>query len=101
MYEIIYLGVYKGDGPYEAFVSLGQITELKNWTVDSTGITVGAGVTISETIAILNSTSAQEVVKFSTKVASHMERIANLPVRNVIHTQILNRNGHSSAAGMS
>jgi len=65
------------------YVDVGNVAELKKWSIDSTGLTIGSGITISEMIEILNSDACQQVLTFSPKVATHMERIANFPVRNV------------------
>uniref|UniRef100_A0A182NGV4 Indole-3-acetaldehyde oxidase n=1 Tax=Anopheles dirus TaxID=7168 RepID=A0A182NGV4_9DIPT len=76
-------GVYRRSDRLRVFIDLGAIEELRRHTLTDELI-VGAGVTLSEFIALLERT-AEEHLNFAycTPMARHIRRVANLPVRNV------------------
>ncbi|XP_010521612.1 PREDICTED: abscisic-aldehyde oxidase-like isoform X2 [Tarenaya hassleriana] len=73
-------GYYKEQERYDIYIDLTHIPELSTIRKNDTGIEIGAAVTISKAIAAL-----KEESKFGnifTKIASHMEKVANNFIRN-------------------
>lgn len=72
-------GVFKQDDATVLF-DISKLSELRGSQVTSTGLVVGAGTSITDLVALLQAnatTSASYAV-----LASHLLRIANVPVRN-------------------
>ena len=70
-------GVFKNDGPYSVYVNLNKIAELKEKKIKD-GIVLGANVTITDTINLLETTEDEVFVG----VAHHMKKIASYGIRN-------------------
>ena len=73
-------GVYKDNKPTVRF-DVSQLGDLQKVNVDSSGLTVGSGVTLAKLIAALKQ-SASKSKSFDVLVA-HLEKVANTPVRAV------------------
>ncbi|CAG7828319.1 unnamed protein product [Allacma fusca] len=78
-------GVFKNDGPYKGFIDIINVAELGAETVDSTGVTLGANVTLTHTLQFLKriARSQMEGFSYALPMSQHINRIANVPVRNV------------------
>lgn len=72
-------GVYKDTDLYDKYIDLSGIPELSVIKKDSTGIEIGAAVTISKAIEVLK--EGNETLVFS-KIADHMNKVASHFVRN-------------------
>ena len=76
-------GVYKNDGPYDAYVDLAGVTELTR-TSQSTPLIVGGAVTLTNFQQLLFSAgSANPDYWYAPILAEHIGKIASVPVRNV------------------
>lgn len=78
-------GVYKNDGPYKAYIDISNVPELKKCSVDNrAGIVLGAAVTLTEMIDFLkNKVANMDGFEYGKYMGNHIERVANVPVRNV------------------
>jgi len=79
-------GVYKDSG-YNYFIDISAVPELKAVSMTNTGPVIGAAVTISDLIVLLqNWASDPQYQSYQTApftaLANHMLKIANYPVRN-------------------
>jgi len=75
-------GVYKNDGPYDAYVDLAGVTELTR-TSQSTPLIVGGAVTLTNFQQLLFSAgSANPDYWYAPILAEHIGKIASVPVRN-------------------
>lgn len=76
-------GIFKSDGPYKKYIDINGIPELKTRRVDEHGITFGGGVTLTQLIELLKENARKVGLEYGTKVVEHLERVANVSVRNV------------------
>jgi len=76
-------GVFKNDGPYEVFLDINNIPDLKVATLEPTGVVLGAGTTLTSAITLLLDASKLPGYEYTAKMSKHLERVANVPVRNV------------------
>ncbi|ODN05821.1 Indole-3-acetaldehyde oxidase [Orchesella cincta] len=75
-------GIYKNEGPFQTFIDINGIPELKKTVVDDNGITIGGGATLTEVINLLQDASKTAGLEYGKKIVSHLERVANVSVRN-------------------
>ena len=78
-------GVHKEQDLYDTYIDLRGIPELSDIKLDSKGIKIGAAVTISKTIEILNEHEGlfpPSMRLVFTKLANHMNKVASQFVRN-------------------
>lgn len=77
------LGVYKDDGPYDAYIDVTRIEELHAIS-QTTQFTVGGNVTIA---AFMNALSCIPSVNpdywYGPILVEHLEKIGSVPIRNV------------------
>ena len=76
-------GVYKNDGPYDAFVDVNKIGDLYQISKDSP-LTVGGGINLTdmqETLSSIGSTNPD--YWYAATLAEHIGKIGSVPVRNV------------------
>lgn len=76
-------GVFKNDGPYQAYVDVNNVPELKQGMVEHSGVVLGANLTISQGIEMLERAAELDGYKYAGEMAKHWKRVANVPVRNV------------------
>jgi len=76
-------GVYKHDGPFQAYIEITGVPELRQTSIDDKEILLGGGVTLTEIIDFLKKSSVKNGFEYASRVSSHLERVANVPVRNV------------------
>jgi len=76
-------GVYKKDGPYDAYVDLSGVSELSS-TTESTPLTVGGAVSLTRFQQLLLSAGASNPdYWYASVLAQHIAKIASVPVRNL------------------
>ncbi|CAL8082189.1 unnamed protein product [Orchesella dallaii] len=75
-------GVFKYDGPYQVYIDINNIPELKQSKVDASEVSIGANVTISMAIDLLQKASELDGYSYTADMVKHIKRVANLPVRN-------------------
>ncbi|ODM92327.1 Abscisic-aldehyde oxidase [Orchesella cincta] len=75
-------GVFKNDGPYQAYIDINNVSELKQSMVQTTGVTLGANLTISTAIELLQKASELDGYSYTAGMVKHLKRVANVPVRN-------------------
>ncbi|XP_037075287.1 LOW QUALITY PROTEIN: indole-3-acetaldehyde oxidase-like [Pollicipes pollicipes] len=76
-------GVYKRDGPFDAYVSVLKVPELHKITKSSSSVSFGSAVTLSRLIEELQSLSETAGFRHCGQMASHLLVVANTPVRNM------------------
>lgn len=82
-------GVFKHDGPYQAYVDVNNIPELKQSSVTSSDVSLGGNVTITVAIGLLQKAAELDGYSYAGQIAKHLKRVANVPVRNVSNSEIL------------
>ncbi|XP_052860957.1 xanthine dehydrogenase/oxidase-like [Anopheles cruzii] len=76
-------GVYRRPDDLQVFIDVSSIEELRGHKVE-TSLTVGAGTTLTELIAILEDVAEENRnFLYCTYLADHIRQVANLPIRNV------------------
>ena len=85
-------GVFKNDGPYSVYINLNKIAELKEKEIKD-GIVLGANVTITDAINLLETTEDEVFVG----VAHHMKKIASYGIRNQgsLAGNLMMKHGHN------
>jgi xanthine dehydrogenase/oxidase len=76
-------GVYKDDGPFFAFIDINSVPDLKNVTMNTSRVQLGASVTLASAIDLLQRASQLEGYAYTAQISKHLKRVANTPVRNV------------------
>lgn len=79
------IGVYKNDGPYEGFIEINDVPELKSIFMDNSGIMLGGNVTLTAMIDMFEKSSKIEGLTYTRDFLYHCRRIASLSIRNVIY----------------
>ncbi|CAL8096692.1 unnamed protein product [Orchesella dallaii] len=89
-------GIFKNEGPYKTFIDINGIPDLKKTNVDKNGIVLGGGTTLTETINLLRESSKVPGFEYGKRVATHLERVANVSVRNngTIAGNLMIKHGH-------
>ncbi|CAG7720323.1 unnamed protein product [Allacma fusca] len=75
-------GVFKFDGPYDAYVEVNNIPDLSVLSVNKSEAVLGAAVTLTKAIDFLENLGNTEGYKYAGGVGHHIRRVANTPVRN-------------------
>ncbi|CAL8070104.1 unnamed protein product [Orchesella dallaii] len=75
-------GIFKNQPAPTVFIDVTGIPELKKTTVDQHGIILGGGTSLSEVLRIMREASTTPGLEYGKKVATHLERVANVSVRN-------------------
>ncbi|CAL8096700.1 unnamed protein product [Orchesella dallaii] len=75
-------GIFKNDGPYQTFIDINGIPELRKTVVDDSGITIGGGVSLTQIINLLQEANETAGLEYGKRIATHLERVANVSVRN-------------------
>ncbi|XP_035713400.1 xanthine dehydrogenase/oxidase isoform X1 [Folsomia candida] len=76
-------GVYKNDGPYQAYLDISSVPELKNAVLSATtGVQIGAGVTLFHAIDHFQKASELPGYFYMAQISKHLKRVANTPIRN-------------------
>lgn len=68
----------------KVFIDINNIPELHRVSIKSSGITVGANISLTEWIQVmLRAAERYNVYQYCRHIANHIELIAHIPVRNV------------------
>ena len=87
----VYLGVYKDEGSFEAYVDITRVEELYQVT-QKTPLTIGGGVTLTNLMELFKSIESTNSDYWYTPIlAEHIGKIGSTPIRNV------NKNSISSS----
>uniref|UniRef100_S4RAN8 FAD-binding PCMH-type domain-containing protein n=1 Tax=Petromyzon marinus TaxID=7757 RepID=S4RAN8_PETMA len=73
-------GVYKTDGPFQAYVDVKGVAELFAVSLEATGLRVGSSVSLNKLIGSLREHADQSESFAAT--AEHLSKVANQSVRN-------------------
>jgi len=82
-------GVYRRPQDIKHFIDVRGVTELKQHSLDSNQLKLGANLSLSQTMDILKSTSQQTGFEYLKELWQHLDLIANVPVRNVSSFKLL------------
>ncbi|XP_053674936.1 aldehyde oxidase 3-like [Anopheles nili] len=75
-------GVYRRPDDLEVFIDISSVADLRvNYFNDA--MVIGANVTLSELMEILNEASTTNGYEYCREIVKHLDLIANVPVRNV------------------
>lgn len=66
------------------FIDVSSVPKLHKQSI-SNEIRLGGNVTLTHTIEIMNSVETTPGYEYCSYIAEHIERVANVPVRNVGH----------------
>lgn len=80
---MFFAGVFKNDGPYQAFIEINDISDLQLSRLDATGLVLGGGVTLTAAIDTFFTARSMEGFIYAGEFYKHFRRIACLSVRNV------------------
>ena len=69
-------GVYKNEGPFDVYIDIKNVPDLFAITKTAMELTVGAGITLTKLIEILNLYSAQSGFEYLSVIAIHIGKIA-------------------------
>ncbi|XP_055537410.1 uncharacterized protein LOC129725501 [Wyeomyia smithii] len=76
-------GVYRREPSIEMFIDVSSVKELKSYSITNEELIIGAGVSLTEFMEILNEAAKkQSVFKYCEDLSRHVDLIANIPVRN-------------------
>ncbi|CAG7835136.1 unnamed protein product [Allacma fusca] len=75
-------GVFKFDGPYDAYVEVNNVPDLSVLSVNKSEAVLGAGITLTKAIDFLENLGNTEGFKYAGGMGHHIRRVANTPVRN-------------------
>ncbi|XP_052836340.1 uncharacterized protein LOC128252583 isoform X1 [Drosophila gunungcola] len=76
-------GVYRRSPDIKHFIDLNGVEELHQHSFEREKLTLGANLTLTETMEILRSTSKQSGFEYLEVLCNHIDLVANVPVRNL------------------
>lgn len=79
----MFSGVYGRNSDAQIFIDINDITELRSHLLTDESLVVGAGMTITDAIKIMRKTSKTAGFAYLDRVATHMQMVGNIAVRNV------------------
>lgn len=81
---IVYLGVHPFVAEPQVYLDITDVAELSGYQLGNDKLVIGGNTTLTNAIKLFYQTGKSNA-KFSylTKVADHIDLIANVPVRNV------------------
>jgi xanthine dehydrogenase/oxidase len=79
------VGVYRSTN-IGAYIDIKDVAELRA-TSTSPVLTVGGNVTLTEAMRLFNENASQPGYAYLRQLAQHIDKIANVPVRNVSSLQ--------------
>lgn len=68
---------------FNAFVDIGSIEGLKTVEIGPGNLVLGATLTLTKAIKVLKKASATSGFQYALPLSKHIQRIANLAIRNV------------------
>lgn len=82
--QCIILGVYNAIATgVEVFIDVADVKDLTSYNLENGTLTLGANMTLTNTMNLFNELSNQVQFSYLKKMADHIDLIANVPVRNV------------------
>lgn len=79
-------GVYRRSDMIKHFIDINRIPRLKEYHLSKDKLTLGANLSLSEAMAILDKVVPEYGFEYCQEVCQHFDLIANIPVRNVSST---------------
>jgi xanthine dehydrogenase iron-sulfur cluster and FAD-binding subunit A len=70
------VGVFKNEGPHDIYIDFKNVPDLFAVVKTANSLTIGAGITLSKLIDILNQNSGQSGFEYLDVVSRHMQKIA-------------------------
>jgi len=70
------VGVFKNEGPHDIYIDFKNVPDLFAVVKTANSLTIGAGITLSKLIEILNQNSGQSGFEYLDVVSKHMQKIA-------------------------
>ena len=64
-------------------MDINNVVQLRKITTNASGLILGAGTTLTEAIQLFKNTASTEGLEYLAGMSKHIERVANVPVRNV------------------
>lgn len=77
------LGVFGRNTDVQVFIDVNDVVELRSHLVTDDNLIIGAGITITDAIAIMRRTAKMDGFSYLQRLAAHLELIGNVAVRNV------------------
>lgn len=75
--------MYRRRRDIDVFIDITDVTELRTHSISDEAIIIGGGVSLTETIQILQKATATPGFEYCEHLVKHIDLIANVPVRNV------------------
>jgi len=75
--------VYKYDGPYQAYIDITAVPQLKIIKLEARGVVLGGSMTLAVAIEQLGKAASIDGFEYAEQMSTHIQRVANVPVRNV------------------
>jgi len=76
-------GVYRRSPDIKHFIDVNGVEDLHQYSSDKEKLTLGASLSLTETMEIIQSTSKQSGFEYLEVLWHHIDLVANVPVRNV------------------
>lgn len=86
--------MYRITDEIDIFIDVNGVKDLQNYTLNSDDLVLGGNMSLNKAIEVMIKVATDNPNKFGylKQVASHIDLIANVPVRNVsIHAESTNR----------
>jgi len=84
--------VIRDEGEYKVFIDINNVPELHEVNSSKTSLVLGGNINLTRTIEVLRA-AAEKVdgFEYAAKISKHIERIANVPIRNVSYQKLVSR----------
>lgn len=79
----VLLGVYGRNTDVQVFIDINDVVELRSHLVADDNLVFGGGITLADSIEIMLKTATMEGFGYLARLASHVQLIGNVAVRNV------------------
>lgn len=77
-------GIYPRTEPFDVYIDISKVTELINYTLINNQLTLGGNMNLNAVMACLRKVAAENKgFSYLSKLADHIDLVANVPVRNV------------------
>lgn len=87
--------MFKYDGPYDAYLDVNMIGELKQWNLNgSDEVMMGGNVSLTKALQLFPEGAQLPGYEYMNGLKKHWSRVANVPVRNVMKMNFIH--GYSS-----
>lgn len=80
----LFSGVYRSEKEFDVYVDILNVSDLLNHEVTNNELIIGANMSLTEAMNLFNKISEENNrFKYLSKLAQHIDLVANVPVRNV------------------